>query len=118
MERTYLSYHRTALALALLSVLVVQLQVLQHSPNPDPVLGFYAMGKPLAACLAVGAMTTSMLGWLRWWRWQQTLIRGKALAGGWELTVTVAAGFTFVLAFLVLSAIVGVRKTYFKQRGA
>jgi uncharacterized membrane protein YidH (DUF202 family) len=118
LERTYLSYHRTALALALLSVVVVQLQVLQHSPNPDPVFGFYAMGKPLAACLASCAIATSLLGWLRWWRWQQTLIRGKALAGGWELTVTIAAGFTFVLAFPVLSAVVDIRKTYFTRSDA
>ncbi|KAI5846859.1 hypothetical protein BZA05DRAFT_405676 [Tricharina praecox] len=115
LERTYLSYHRTSLALALLAVIVAQLQILQHSPNPDPVFGFYALGKPLAVGLIVCAISISLLGWVRWWHWQRTLLRGKALAGGPELAAVGGIGALVIVAFLGMVAAVDIRKSYFTR---
>lgn len=115
LERTYLSYHRTSLALSLLSVIVSQLQILQHSSHPDPVFGFYTLGKPLAIGLILCAILISLLGWMRWWRWQRTLLRGKAMSGGWELAMTGGIGMAVILAFLGMVAAVSIRKSYFTK---
>lgn len=31
------------------------------------------------------------MGFVRWWRWQRCLVRGKAMAGGGEVTVVAGA---------------------------
>ncbi|KAF8535405.1 hypothetical protein BDD12DRAFT_855570 [Trichophaea hybrida] len=113
LERTYLSYHRTSLVLCFFSVLIAQLQVLQHAPHPDPHFGFYVLGKPLAASLIVCAIFVSVMGWVRWWHWQRTLLRGKAMAGGWEVqAVGVVVGLLMVVVFGLVLA-VDVKKIYF-----
>jgi uncharacterized membrane protein YidH (DUF202 family) len=113
LERTYLSYHRTSLVLSLIGVVVTQLQVLQRAPNPDPKFGFYVLGKPLAATLVLCAMCTSVLGWLRWWHWQRILLRGKAISGGWELSlVGILVGLLLTVLFGLILA-VDVKKIYF-----
>ncbi|KAA8892924.1 hypothetical protein FN846DRAFT_788622 [Sphaerosporella brunnea] len=113
LERTYLSYHRTAMALSLMSVIVMQLQVLQHSPNPDYTFGFYILGKPLAAALVSCAICVSLLGFVRWWRWQNALVRGRALCGGWEVRVVGVGAFLVLLGLAAAVAAAVVRRTYF-----
>ncbi|KAF8244926.1 hypothetical protein K440DRAFT_635537 [Wilcoxina mikolae CBS 423.85] len=113
LERTYLSYYRTSLVLCFLSVLIAQLQVLQRAPHPDPHFGFYVLGKPLAASLIVCAIFVSVMGWVRWWHWQKTLLRGKAMAGGWEVkAVGGVVGLLMVVIFGLVLA-VDVKKIYF-----
>jgi uncharacterized membrane protein YidH (DUF202 family) len=111
LERTYLSYHRTSLVLSLLSVIIAQLQVLQKSPAADTRFGFHVLGKPLAVTLVLCSMLISLIGAIRWWHWQQTLLRGKAICGGWELSVVGLLGFTLLVTFFGLVLAVGIKKT-------
>jgi uncharacterized membrane protein YidH (DUF202 family) len=113
LERTYLSYHRTSLTLTMMSVVISQLQVLQHAPNPDPRFGFYVLGRPLAAALVCCAIITSIVGFVRWHHWQRTLLRGNAISGGWEFSTIGVMGFCLLVALLGLMLAVEVRKTYF-----
>ena len=71
--------------MAFLSVFIAQLFRLQHSENPDPVLGFYVLGKPLSCICTGAAILTNLLGTYRFWRQQNAMLRGKILCGGWEV---------------------------------
>ena len=110
LERTFLAYHRTSLAISVLSVVVAQLNVLQHSHSPDPVFGFYVLGKPLAAAMQVIAIVVSLMGMARWWGWQQSLLRGKAVSGGWQLSLVAILVFLLVMAMFALVLAVQVRR--------
>lgn len=69
----------------MLGTLIAQLLRLQHSANPEPTIGFYEIGVPLAtACNGVAAIVV-LLGAYRFWRQQNALARGKVYAGGWEV---------------------------------
>jgi uncharacterized membrane protein YidH (DUF202 family) len=108
-ERTFLAYYRTSVILSLASVVIAQLQILQHSPHPSPTFGFYILGKPLAATFVISAIVVSLLGGVRWWRWQQSLIRGKAMTGGWELMAVGALVLTLVIVLFGLTVAVDVK---------
>ena len=71
----------------MLGVIISQLFTLQKAISPDPHLGYFVTGKPLGAICQGAAMVTLMLGTFRWWRQQNAITRGKALAGGFELTL-------------------------------
>ncbi len=73
---------RTSSILALTGVLVAQLTILQQG---DPSLGYSFVGKPLALCCYASAIWTILSGACRVWRYQQALIRGYALPGGFEV---------------------------------
>ncbi len=85
LERTFLGYLRTSLALSFLAVIIAQFFRLQHSESPDHVLGYYVLGTPLAAVCIVAAIIVLLLGALRFWRQQNAILRGKVHAGGLEL---------------------------------
>jgi uncharacterized membrane protein YidH (DUF202 family) len=88
LERTFLGYLRTSLVLSMIGVTVAQLFRLQHSANPNPVFGFYVLGKPLA-CICQGcAICFLLLGAYRSWRLQNAIVRGKTIAGGFEVFLT------------------------------
>lgn len=94
LERTFLGYLRTSLALSVLSVIIAQLFRLQHSQNPNRVFGYFTLGIPLA-CVCIGvAILILLLGAYRFWRQQNAILRGKVLAGGWELN---AIGLTIFM---------------------
>lgn len=89
-ERTYLGYFRTSLALAFLGVFIAQLFRLQHTEHHDPVFGYFVLGIPLS-CLCTGAaICVNLLGACRFWRQQNAVLRGKVLSGGWEILATLA----------------------------
>ncbi|KAI4152305.1 MAG: hypothetical protein LQ341_000738 [Variospora aurantia] len=90
LERTYLSYFRVALALAFLGVYIAQLFRLQHTEHPDPVFGFFVLGKPLSCICTGAALCVSLLGAYRFWRQQNAMLRGKVFGGGWEMLATFA----------------------------
>ncbi|KAJ8066153.1 hypothetical protein OCU04_005244 [Sclerotinia nivalis] len=114
-ERTFLAYLRTSLALSMLGVSVAQLFRLQHSPTPNPLLGFFVLGKPLACICQVAAITTLLIGIIRSWRHQNAIVRGKALSGGFEVII-IGAGFFFIfLAFLILLIAVDILKEDLKS---
>lgn len=88
LERTYLGYFRTSLALAFLGVFIAQLFRLQHTPHPDPVFGFFILGIPLSCICTGAAILVNLLGSYRFWRQQNAMLRGKILSGGWEMMAT------------------------------
>lgn len=98
LERTFLGYLRTSQALSMLGVIISQLFHLQHSTSPDPVLGYFVVGKPLAAICQGAAIYTLILGSYRWWRQQNAIVRGKVLVGGFEVTL-IGMGFLLVRLF-------------------
>jgi uncharacterized membrane protein YidH (DUF202 family) len=102
LERTYMGYVRTSVALAITGIVVAQLFRLQHAYNPDLEWGFFVTGIPLAACFIFWAIIVQVVGAIRFWRQQNALVRGKIRAGGWEVNV-VAGGSVLVSRVLGLS---------------
>lgn len=104
LERTFLSYLRTSLALSMIGVTTAQLLYvphptlcclgicslashsrLQHVPHPNTTFGFYMIGKSLACTCQGAAIYLLMIGAFRTWRCQNALVRGKAIYGGFEI---------------------------------
>ena len=99
LERTYLGYLRTSLALSIVGIVIAQLFRLQHTENPSVDIGFFVIGIPLAATCIVAAMLVMFLGCYRFWRQQNAMLRGKVHAGGWELDMV--AFIALIVCFLV-----------------
>ncbi|RPB14248.1 hypothetical protein P167DRAFT_543800 [Morchella conica CCBAS932] len=112
LERTYLSYHRTAMVFGMLSVVTAQLTVINHAPNPSPTFGFRTVGKPLSVVLACCALIISIVGVLRWWRLQNGLLRGVSISGGRELVVVGAIVGAVIAGTLGLVVAVDITKEY------
>src|ERR1700710_2363122 len=85
-----MGYLRTSLALSMTGVTIAQLFRLQHSYNPEKDFGFFVTGIPLAACFIIAAIIVLTLGAIRFWRQQSAIVRGKVIAGGWEINVIMA----------------------------
>ncbi|KAI7167469.1 hypothetical protein KC316_g11932 [Hortaea werneckii] len=105
-ERTYLGYLRTSLALSMIGVIISQLYRLQHSPSPDPVYGYYVLGKPIASIFHASGLGVVLVGAVRFFRQQSAMSIGKVHAGGWE--VLVICGWVFLLLLAVLALHIGV----------
>ena len=97
LERTYLGYVRTSLALSIIGIVVAQLFRLQHTENPSLDIGFFVIGIPLASACIVAAILVMLFGCYRFWRQQNAMLRGKVHAGGWE--VDAVAFITFIVCF-------------------
>ncbi|EKG22344.1 hypothetical protein MPH_00324 [Macrophomina phaseolina MS6] len=106
LERTFLGYLRTSIALSMMGVITAQVMRLQHAPNPDPKFGYYALGKPLAAVFITSAILVVLLGAIRCWRQQDAMVRGKVHAGGWEI-LTIMIG-SLVLMTILFALLLGV----------
>ncbi|KAL0935172.1 uncharacterized protein CTRU02_209763 [Colletotrichum truncatum] len=89
LERTFLAYLRTGVVTAILGTIVAQLFALQQS---DSGFGYTMVGKPLASVCYGLSMCTTLLGACRVWRLQHAMLRGKAIAGGFEV-MSLALGF-------------------------
>lgn len=76
---------RTSLALSVLGVTIDQLFRLTHSATPDPVFGFYVVGKPLSALFIASSLVTTVFAAWHFFRMQDAMARGKAIAAPWEL---------------------------------
>lgn len=89
----------------MLGTIITQLLRLEHAPNPDAHLGFYAFGGPLALGCVACAIAIALLGAARFLRVQAAIERRRALVGGWEVWCTLALGAAVLLVgfFLVLS---------------
>ncbi|KAF5518817.1 hypothetical protein CGCA056_v009764 [Colletotrichum aenigma] len=99
LERTFLAYLRTGVATAILGTIVAQLFALQQA---DLGFGYAMLGKPLATVCYGLSICTTLLGACRAWRLQKAMLRGKAIAGGFEVT-SLAVGFlALVLIFFGL----------------
>lgn len=71
----------------MVGIFVAQLLRLQHSPSPNPVLGFYVVSIPLATIFHTLAILVLLIGTGRFFKLQKALALGKSLSGGWELLV-------------------------------
>ncbi|KAI7152888.1 hypothetical protein KC349_g8711 [Hortaea werneckii] len=105
-ERTYLGYLRTSLALSMVGVAIAQLYRLKHSPSPNPVYGYYVLGKPVACVFHASALGVILVGAVRFFRQQSAMSIGKVHARGWE--VLVIFGWVFLLLLTVLALNIGV----------
>jgi uncharacterized membrane protein YidH (DUF202 family) len=92
LERTYLGYLRTSLALSMVGVIVAQLFRLQSSELPGGEIGYFVLGVPLAACFIGGSVVVILLGAVRFWRQQTAMVKGKVWAGGWEVLGIMCTG--------------------------
>jgi len=101
LERTFLGYLRTSLALSMVAVIIAQLFRLQHVETPNRVFGFFALGIPLACVCTGAAIVVLLLGAYRFWRQQNAMLRGKIHAGGWEMN---AIGMTVFMVCLAVEA--------------
>ncbi|EON62125.1 hypothetical protein W97_01344 [Coniosporium apollinis CBS 100218] len=112
LERTFLGYLRTSIALSMVGALIAQLFRLQPSPNPDPVLGYFVLGIPLAAVFICAAIVVTVLGAWRFWRQQNAMVRGRIHAGGWEILVIMVGSLLICFALFALSVVIDIRKSY------
>ncbi|KAL8805378.1 MAG: hypothetical protein Q9223_005463 [Gallowayella weberi] len=110
LERTYLGYLRTSLALAFLGVYIAQLFRLQHVENPNPLFGFFVLGIPLSCICTGAAIFVNLLGAYRFWRQQNAMLRGKIQCGGWEVYATIGTVLAVVLMLFVLVMALNVDK--------
>ncbi|KAL2063453.1 hypothetical protein VTL71DRAFT_5258 [Oculimacula yallundae] len=110
LERTFLGYLRTSLALSMLGIVVAQLFRLQHAPNPHPRFGFFVLGKPLAIICQGTAIYTMLIGVFRSWRAQNAIVRGKAISGGFEIIALAGGIFAILIMFTVLLIAVDISK--------
>lgn len=112
LERTFLGYLRTSLALAMAGVIIAQLFRLQHTANPNLNLGFFVLGIPLAAVFIGFGMVVLLIGAFRFWRQQNAIIRGKVYAGGWEITAIMVFSIILCLVAFVLVTAIDIQKSY------
>lgn len=66
-------------------VVISQLFRLQHTENPNPTIGYFAMGIPLAVTMIAAGILVMLFGAYRTWRQQHAILRGRVHAGGWEV---------------------------------
>ncbi|KAH7391338.1 hypothetical protein BKA64DRAFT_100871 [Cadophora sp. MPI-SDFR-AT-0126] len=110
LERTFLGYLRTSLALSMLGIVVAQLFRLQRSPTPNPHFGFFVLGKPLAIICQGAAIYTILIGVFRTWRSQNAIVRGKAISGGYEIVALAGGICAILIMFTVLLIAVDISK--------
>ncbi|KXJ91451.1 hypothetical protein Micbo1qcDRAFT_225301 [Microdochium bolleyi] len=111
LERTYLGYFRTSTLTATIGVLVAQLYLLDESSAASSAedgktraAGVH-VGRPLAtACFAM-ALWIIIWGTCRYLRFQQALVRGRALSGGFEVTFVLGIGFVLLVGLFVISIV-------------
>ncbi|EXK84987.1 hypothetical protein FOQG_10942 [Fusarium oxysporum f. sp. raphani 54005] len=97
-ERTFLGYLRTSVAMSMVGTLVAQLFSLQHE-GQHQAFGYFVTGKPLAMTCYSFSIGTIILGAVRTWRHQRTMMSGKALVGGFELHLLGLCSMLLLLVF-------------------
>ncbi|KAJ6010062.1 hypothetical protein N7499_004535 [Penicillium canescens] len=107
LERTFLAYIRTSLAVTQQGVLIAQLFRLPAVMALEDRLGFYRVGVPLSITCHCVAIVVALVGAYRFWRQQNAIARGKVHAGGWELnSVGILLGCIILTTLIVSVAIV------------
>ncbi|OQE07065.1 hypothetical protein PENVUL_c015G09115 [Penicillium vulpinum] len=107
LERTFLAYIRTSIAVTQQGVLIAQLFRLQAADALADRLGFRQVGTPLSVACYCVAILVALVGAYRFWRQQSAIARGKIYAGGWELnTVGILMGCITLTVLIVSTAII------------
>ncbi|KAF2636211.1 hypothetical protein P280DRAFT_410070 [Massarina eburnea CBS 473.64] len=112
LERTFLAYLRTSLALVVTGVITAQLFRLQHASHPNLTIGFFVLGIPLATVFIGFGIIVLLIGAYRFWRQQNAMVRGKVYAGGWEITVIMVLSILVCTAAFALVTAIDVTKSY------
>ena len=86
-ERTFLGYLRSGQAFSMLGVFIAQLLRLNPAPHPNPRIGFFAVSVPLASACQIMAIIVTLIGSMRFIKYQKHMALGLALSGGWEVGV-------------------------------
>lgn len=73
----------------MLGTVIAQLFRLQNSPSPPGVISLYVLAVPLACICQGAALITALTGGHRYWRQQNAMARGQALASGWEFRMMI-----------------------------
>ena len=96
LERTFLGYIRTSIALSMIAILIAQLypQKLEGGQPPSGGVSFERMAKPLSASLVVGSILIVICGAFRFEREQNAMIKGFIVTASWEVWGT---GFVVLL---------------------
>lgn len=94
LERTFLAYVRTSVALVSFGVIVTQLFVLKKA---GPVKGAVVGGISEAAGIVV-----VLVGCVRYFRQQRLLVEGKTMAAGWDLIAVLGVLGGVLVAMLVV----------------
>lgn len=95
LERTFLGWFRTSVALISLGVVVTQLFVLKDvHPRKGRILG---------VILSCGGIVVVLLGCVRYLKQQRLLTQGKALSGGWHHQVLIV---TLLIVLITLFVVV------------
>ncbi|KAJ5153743.1 uncharacterized protein N7500_009182 [Penicillium coprophilum] len=85
LERTFLAYIRTSVAVTQHGVLIAQLFRLQAAEALADRLGLRKVGTSISiTCYGVGILV-ALVGAYRFWRQQDAIAKGRIYAGGWEL---------------------------------
>ncbi|KAJ5874246.1 uncharacterized protein N7529_002676 [Penicillium soppii] len=85
LERTFLAYIRTSLAIAMQGALIAQLFRIPQSPSSREYMRFYELGIPLSVTCNCVATMVALVGAYRFWDQQTAILRGKVHCRGWEL---------------------------------
>lgn len=86
MERTFLAYIRTSVAIAQQGVLIAQLFRLQVARGWAERLGFRQVGVPLSVTCYCVAIFVAFVGACRFWTQQLAIARERIRTGVWELS--------------------------------
>ena len=68
----------------MLGAVIAQLFRLQNAPSPNGTVDLFVIATPLACICQGAALITAVTGGHRYWRQQNAMARGQALASGWE----------------------------------
>lgn len=71
----------------MLGVFIAQLMRLNHASNPDLKIGFFIVSVPLASACQIMAIILTIIGSMRFLKYQKHMAVGLALSGGWEVGV-------------------------------
>lgn len=94
LERTFLGWFRTSVALISFGVVITQLFVLK---DVDPL-----KGKVLGVVMACGGIMVVLLGCVRYFKQQRLLTQGKALSGGWHHQVLIGTLLAVLVTMLIV----------------
>jgi uncharacterized membrane protein YidH (DUF202 family) len=72
----------------MLGVIISQLLRLNHTQQPNLVIGYFIVSMPLSLICHGYAVVITTLGAVRFLRHQKSMAQGKALSGGWEISST------------------------------
>lgn len=71
--------------MSVVGTMVAQLFTINHETSHGSGFGYFAAGKPLAVTCYAFSIGTILLGAVRSWRHQHTMLSGRALSGGFEI---------------------------------